>query len=87
MNEKETLNMDEKLNEIVKYLTNNRDMIDIIHSKLYNTDEILDETNNKNDLIYKCILPFASYLHLNYDETQLESINSSFAKSLRYRDI
>jgi|LakMenEpi03Aug12_release.lakeMendotaPanAssembly.Ray.scaffolds.fasta_scaffold584879_2 hypothetical protein len=87
MNEKDTLNMDEKLNDIVKYLNNNRDMIDIIHSKLYNTDEIIDEKNKKNDLIFKCILPFASYLHLNYDEAQLESINSSFAKSLRYSDI
>jgi hypothetical protein len=87
MNQKDTLNMDEKLNDIVKFLNNNRDMIDIIHSKLYNTDEIIDVKNKKNDLIFKCILPFASYLHLNYDEAQLESINSSFAKSLRYRDI
>ena len=58
-------------------------MIDVIYMKLFNSNEELGEKDKKNELIYKCILPFASYLHLNYNETQLEKINSSFEKSLR----
>lgn len=83
MNEKQALNNDEKIKQIVNYLTVNNEMIDVIYMKLFNSNEELGEKDKKNELIYKCILPFASYLHLNYNETQLEKINSSFEKSLR----
>lgn len=83
MNENETLNKDEKIKQIVNYLNINNDKIDIIYSQLFKTHECLDEYDKKNELIYKCILPFASYLHINYDETQLEKISFSFEKSLR----
>ena len=83
MNEKDTLNNDEKIKQIVNYLNINNDMIDVIYAKLFKTNECLDENYKKNELIYKCIIPFASYLHVNYDETQLERINSSFEKSFR----
>ena len=83
MNEKESLNNDEKIKQIVNYLNINNDMIDIIYSQLFKTHDCLDDNDKKNELIYKCILPFASYLHVNYDETQLERISCSFEKSLR----
>jgi hypothetical protein len=83
MNEKESFSNDEKINQIVNYLNINNDMIDIIYSQLFKTSNSLDDYDKKNELIYKCILPFASYLHINYDERQLEKISCSFEKSLR----
>jgi hypothetical protein len=83
MNEKDTLNNDEKIKQIIDYLKINNEMIDVIYAKLFNTDDQLCEKDKKNDLIYKCILPFASYLHFNYNEAQLDRINSSFEKSFR----
>jgi hypothetical protein len=83
MNEKDTLNNDEKIKQIVDYLKINNEMIDVIYAKLFNIDEQICEKDKKNDLIYKCILPFASYLHFNYNEAQLDRINSSFEKSFR----
>jgi hypothetical protein len=83
MNEKESLNNDEKIKQIVNYLNINNDMVDVIYSQLFKTHEYNDEDDTKNELIYKCILPFASYLHVNYDKRQLEKISSSFEKSLR----
>jgi hypothetical protein len=83
MNEKVSITNDEKLKQIHQYLTKNNDMIDVIYSKLFHTNDEIDENNKKNELIYKCILPFASYLHCNYNEEQLERIKSSFEKSLR----
>jgi len=85
MIEKQLLNNDKKIDKIVSYLKLNSDMTDIIYSKLFNKN--IDEYDKKNDLIYKCILPFASYLHCNYDEIQLERILDSFDKSLMYKDI
>ena len=83
MNEKETLNNDEKIKQIVNYLNINNDIVDVIYSQLFKTGDCMDENDKKNELIYKCILPFASYLHLNYDVLQLERISCSFEKSLR----
>lgn len=85
MTEKQLLNNDEKIDQIVSYLKLNSHMIDVIYSKLFDLN--INENDKKNDLIYKCIMPFASYLHCNYDEKQLERIHDSFDRSLRYKDI
>jgi hypothetical protein len=83
MKEKVSINNDEKLKQIVDYLTKNNNMIDVIYTKLFDENELIDMNDKKNELIYNCILPFASYLHFNYNETELEIINSSFKKSFR----
>jgi hypothetical protein len=82
MSDNKILTNDEKLDFICKYLNNNNEMLDIVYNKLYdkNGSEMVIK---KNELIYECVLPFASYLYFNYDEEQLEMIKSSFEKSLR----
>lgn len=82
MSDNKILTNDEKLDFICKYLNNNNEMLDIVYNELYdkNGSEMVIK---KNELIYECVLPFASYLYFNYDEEQLEMIKSSFEKSLR----
>ena len=51
MNEKQALNNDEKIKQIVNYLTVNNEMIDVIYMKLFNSNEELGEKDKKNELI------------------------------------
>lgn len=77
------LTKDEKMDFICKYLNNNNEMLDIVYNKLSDDKDGSEMVIKKNELIYECVLPFASYLYFNYDEEQLEMIKSSFEKSLR----
>ena len=47
MNEKDALNNDEKINQIVSYLNVNNEMIDIIYSKIFNTNDQFDVKDKK----------------------------------------
>ena len=77
------LTKEQKIDFIIKHLTNNNEMLDVIYSKLLDKENDSELVIKKNELIYECIMPFASYLYFNYNQEQLELIKSSFEKSLR----
>lgn len=80
-----------KYEYIVDFLEKNKDsdaIISNIYTFIKNAENAGNENvelpeDNKNNLIFKCILPFATYLHVNYSDKQLERISSSLDKSLR----